>query len=317
MISKIFNTFLVTSLLITGAYASDELQWVASPFWKAPFVKNTDLKLQLTNTELQNACYYYGKMVSDSRSSLTPWQAAKVDRFRKMLLPNSRLEASTFEVFFTPETTLLELKSKVEPDLDHEDLSYPYYLQTESITGASLLNARNIILKISPESQARSYVTYSRSLGLDDSKISVIQNENGLAEIKIDGRDAACDLLEGRASLQIQVPSIVKILPAKMQNLEEFYHQKITPIIIQTNDSKQALSLRAALLGHRLGSAIDEEFRSLTTIENEKALIFIMEKIFNLKSLELNNVVIEVNKKKVIDLKSYIDGNITTINLSM
>jgi hypothetical protein len=302
----ILKTTLVSALLINSALASPS--WVTTAFWKAPQVSDMVLKIHASQPELNSACEVYGDFVASFEAQGNwPGLSKKVDRIRKTLLPGSAINVVDFEASFslmTPLQETLDLTNSVNIDQDKEPL--PFFNHLKSTTTVSFEEIKSF--KIEYVEGKHSLTKFSRELGLSDSEITGTEDQSGNTILKVSGRDVACDLLKGNITLSAAAPSFVRLGQLEMNELEDFYHQKLTPELNRILLSLESVTVKSARLGFQMGRIIDEEINPKDLVMTENQIKNLFDTLFVPKTLDSSANLLDLNKKKVVNLVSSADG---------
>ena len=189
-----------------------------------------------------------------------------------------------------------------------EKAPLPYFYQLKSFTSINLGDATEFTIEVTPDS----FVNFSRKLSLEDASIKLKKDRIGKVVLEVEGRDLACDLLQGRAQVTAKVPSVVQLPLETSKSLENFYNGKLAPIIDKTLSGSDSLTQKALKLGYRLGLELDESVANNST---EKYLLNLVNLLFKPKSLDLSEHMSVVQNKKVILFSSRIEGQPVLLKL--
>lgn len=305
-------------ILMTFSAQAEEVKWVKGPFWSAPQVREMSLSLKSLDKELAESCNSYKKLVAVyNKDEPSDYLAKKFEASRKMILPSSM--NSSFQTFFeikrpSAHPYLIE----AEVDLSTQNINYnlnilPMYNQEKATTAVALNDIEQLKANIS----SSSLMAFSRSLGLEDSKASLIY-KRGQAIILIEGRDLACDLLAKEASLVSYLPSTVSLTEEAAKEIVNFYYFKVSPTIESAiSKSTDSLITKSAKLGFRLGKVLEEKAERIDNEVLEKQLVNMLGLLFVPKTLTPSSKFTLVDKKRVVDVTSQIEGEAVKLSLEV
>lgn len=327
MKTNIKNTLLLTTLITLSsqaiAQAPENVNWVKGPFWRAPHITEMSIKLKTTQASLERACAQFNEIIFAANGEQNwPGQSKRVDRFRKMPLPENSMNTLNFEAIFEVTNTQgrdslieesIDVSSSVEIDDSKETL--PLYTQLKATTGASIQDIDTFKIRYLSGKQSLSKV--SHELGLEESAITIGMGRSGNLLIKVEGRDVACDLLHGNIKITASAPSFVRLSKENVTELESFYHTKLSPQLnkILANAS-ESIVLKSARLGFLMSKVLEEDLHQKDPEQIGRHIKNLIEVLFVPKTLQASANLVEINKKKVVDLKSMVDSEPVTLNLT-
>lgn len=303
----------LVSLIIPFSTVSANSKWAQGPFWMAPQESEFSRGLTLVEQELIKSCESY-KTIYETYKNDSPDArlAEKIERFRKMALPlpmqntfKARFSINDVD-FNTMSAEAFTDKEGVVTETDKAPL--PYFYQLKSFTSINLGDASDFIIEVTPDS----FVNFSRKLSLEDVGLNIKKDRIGKVVVEVEGRDLACDLLNGRAQLMVKVPSTVQLPLEASQSLEKFYNGKLAPLIDKTLSGSDSLTQKAIKLGYRLGVMLDE---SVEGSSSEKYLLNLVNLLFKPKTLDLSEHMSVVQNKKVILFSSRVEGQPVLLKL--
>lgn len=313
---KALTLSLVLVTLSAHAQAA-EIQWAKGPFWQAPQINEITKTMISSDKELVESCKSYKRLVDNAvQREITDYTIQRFERARTAPLPSSM--GIAFETSFVLSDLdngyIIESESHVaNASKDKGEESLPLYTQEKAITGVYVNNLTDI--KINAASN--SLTAFSRQLGLKDSKVSILHSK-GKVVVVAEGRDVACDLLMKQASLTSDLPSYVRLPEEAAKEIVNFYYFKVSPLIASAiNKPGDSSMIKAAKLGFRLGKVLEEKTDRIGDELLEKQIANIMDLSFVTKTLNPSSKLIEVNGKKVLDIRSNIEGAKVRVNLEV
>ncbi len=307
--------FFATMLTLTSvATHAAETQWLKTPFWRAPQVSNMNVKFKMLNSELAGACDSYHRLIAMAERQVEiPNISRRVDRWRKTPLINSPMNVYDFQVYFEMNESVIDrtIDLSAQSFIDLNKDSLPFYTQTLATTSIDVAEAESF--SIEPIGQKNALINFSRRVGLSDSEIVVEGNK-----LKVLGLDVACDLYEGNVVLSTVVNSSVSLGQKQVKDLEAFYHKSLTPELnrILSLNSDSQIS-KAARLGFQMSRLLEEELQQKDSEVVEKNIKGLMDVLFVPKTLDASANLIEISKKKVVNLVSSTDGLPVSVSFSM
>ena len=308
------KTILITAtLLLPLSTVSANSKWAQGPFWMAPQESEFTRGLTLVESELIKSCESYKTIYETYKNDTADERLAeKIERFRMMALPvpmqNSfKARFAINDVDFNS-MSIEGFTDKEGAVSETEKAPLPYFYQLKSFTSINLGDATEFTIEVTPDS----FVNFSRKLSLEDASIKLKKDRIGKVVLEVEGRDLACDLLQGRAQVTAKVPSVVQLPLETSKSLENFYNGKLAPIIDKTLSGSDSLTQKALKLGYRLGLELDESVANNST---EKYLLNLVNLLFKPKSLDLSEHMSVVQNKKVILFSSRIEGQPVLLKL--
>lgn len=305
-------------LIINNVHSAENLKWAQGPFWKAPQVLEMKKGLKSIDPDLVKSCESYNVLVASYETDgPTDILAQKFERFRKQALLSSMESSFKGRFIMTDSAFKHLLESEVDVSLKLTDKNVdilPMYTQPKAVTGVDLSSLDDLLIKAAPGS----FTSFSRKLGLEDSNAVVSVDGKGQLLVVVDGRDLACDLISKKAILQSKTNSYVRLPTEAAEEIVNYYNFKVAPVIEKIlSGSQDSTTVKAAKLGLRIGKlfeARDERYADETI---EKQLGNLMGLLFIPKTLNPSSKLLEVNRKKAIDVTSSIDGEAVQVNLEV
>ncbi len=250
----------LTSLLLffvsVSSFAS-ELKTVKTPFWQAPQVSEVELKLTPKESDLVSACDHFKRLMFSQEGKPYSHTVERFERFRSSMLISAPMGVRNFQthlVLSNPEI----LEQEVETFYRDQNKHLPYYFQEKAITSIDLRNGLEVKINIlKPDS---SYTLLGRNIGAGPSLMS-IDFAHGEPILRIEGKDVACDLVEGNISLEVETPAYVRITGEQQKKIQEFYEKRINQSLKKALSRKTTNANRlGARLGYHFGNDLLQEF---------------------------------------------------------
>ena len=304
---------IAASLILPLSTVSANSKWAQGPFWMAPQESEFTRGLTLVESELIKSCESYKTIYETYKNDPADERLAeKIERFRKMALPlpmqNSfKARFAINDVDFNS-MSIEGFTDKEGIVSDTEKAPLPYFYQLKSFTTVNLGDASEFAIEVTSDS----FVNFSRKLLLEDAGLNLKKDRIGKVVLEVEGRDLACDLLQGRAQVMTKLPSVVQLPTDASKFLETFYNGKLAPIIDKTLSASDSLTQKALKLGYRLGVQLDESVDGNST---EKYLLNLVNLLFKPKSLDLSEHMSVVQNKKVILFSSRVEGQPVLLKL--
>lgn len=304
--------FSVLVFQINSASASGKIGWVQTPFWTAPQATEIRPLLKVISKGLDKNCQSYKKSVLNENGSLRfPVDAAYLERVRKA--ETQDISTSVFEARFALSSYDLELDLSAKITIDETKEKLPFYTQLKATTMTNPDEYKEIKIVAGPDSLTES----SRSLGLDDSEVSV-EFINYSPVLLIKGRDVACDLISGKARIEVKATSQISISDEGFSNLMGLYMNKIQKDLneILVESSKDSPFFKAARIGYRLGGHLTEKNNNHPEVV-EKQIEEMMKVFFTPNTLNnsANLVDMDGGKSKLVKIMSSVDGQPVNLKL--
>lgn len=290
---KIFMKNIAIGLsLVTSLAQASEVQIVKSKFFTAKIPDNYDLAITNVQKELPNDCQKLKKQLesfkeftpesqrrrfAEARTSVGLWQDFSEASFR-LLIPIEPFNLKN----------ILGLKSDFSRNIanqnfDSAESSLPFdQLKIESVEVVDLATS-----SISMKAQSDSLSEVARSLGLPWSPVRILRG-TGNYGLEVQGRDLACDLVDGKVSLILS--SSVKLRPsvADQDRIGQFYFDLSRSVASQL---KRDISLRrkAVGIGFSIGNLLDQ-YGERNSDAQQKYIGNLIDLIFQNDSLALSEV---------------------------
>lgn len=295
-----------------SASLGESTKWAEGPFWKAPQAVEFNNKIAIVNQELVSHCSFYTKVIDAYKKRENPISIeTSVDQARKLGLSMQPEFNGRFEIIDLPEYRWIEVETSVIVRLKKDTL--PGFHQTISITGIDL----NSPLKYEIKSTKDSLTAFSKKLNLVESSVKTT-TINGKLFLDVNGSDLACDLLSKKAVLKASVPTYVRITKDSSEVLSRFYSSKVSTEVSDVLAKEESVNVKAARLGFRLGSALDEQNDDKDNQLVEKQLGNLMDRLFIEKTLIPSSLLLDFkNNNREVNFSSSIDGTVGTLKLSM
>lgn len=294
----------------------NQVIWATSSFWQAPQITKTNVKVKLIEGELINVCSKYKNLVYNADGELNfPDGAEQIGRFRSTPISfnQAKFKASYLLTGPIDANGLKEIESDLSSQIkvNEETEQLPFYTQLKSFTQVKLATTSDLSITALPGS----YTAVSRQLGLTDSKVSIARNSKSELVLVIEGKDVACDLLEGKIQLQGKANSLIEPKLEGLSMLMDFYHDEVDGELNKVLSSSDAPIIKAARLGYRLGAILEK--KSPSTNVSEKQLKNFMAKIFKENSLEPTADLTTNDAKKSVLVRPFINGADVSVNFSL
>lgn len=261
------------SLIMLASSAQAELVLHKTAFWQTMYEKNQVLIMTAAEPNLSKACEDYKNKVTPNgnqsnfgkedieilrRVAKDVWQPNYVNT--KFVVD---VQKSTSALRQSIEAANVGLKN-AQPDQ-----SLPEYtanlaelsLSLESQSKGSLVTNRSSLTKI------------SEGLGLKALPFKILGGGEGLT-IQFEGLDTACDLLSGNASLEFESVGQVIISEEDQKNLTAFY-EPASGLVKDVFGKRKAPSVRAAVVGLKVGSLVDQLHRQNKDITANQVANFV------------------------------------------
>ncbi len=277
---------LACSILMTApAFAG--VSWVQTPFWQTAYPTDYVARLENTNTELAAECRDFENTVFKKGGD----QYADIfSTFDQLSLPSDMQHRSFYVEMTLALPTSLELENllitkrgaelktltiqKATSDLIPQYTQYPaqVLLQQESLKAQATIGK-----------QPDSLTAVAEKLGVPVGA-TIFINRGGSYNAVFSSKAAACDVLNGRASLQLNARVAIKIAFDSQRVIESFYTdvEKIATAAMAKTKSAPA---RAALLGFRLGEFLSK--RSPSDVA-EMQMLGLITQFFDIESMTPN-----------------------------
>jgi hypothetical protein len=313
---KIIMTLTLACSLSNMRLAEASPKWVQGPFWRAPQETKIERKLKFIDQDLRDNCNAYRMLVDKFKNNeVTETLQKRIELARKQAVGTSMESkfAARFAVMDVGMNSLIETEVDFGGDVGTEQDLLPMYNQSKATTGVYLTDVKVFEL-VSTEG---SLVSFSRKIGLPDSEASITR-DRGVLVVSLNGRDAACDLLSKSLALKTQGPAFVR-LPVEVSNdLMNFYNSKVTPVVQDILERQnESTTIKAARLGYRLGSVLEQRVERYSDEQVEKHLNNLMNLLFIPKSLTPSSLLIDSSNKKIINFTSALDAAPVSITMDL
>jgi hypothetical protein len=278
---------LLLSSLLISAHASAEMTWAKTNFWQAPYENNYQISFNPESSDLMESCKRMSRSVWDMDGELVIDTPERMQKLRAMPLISQTTDSFLLSVplwkqasvnLASDQDLINSRNASQKPKLQD---TLPAY--TQSAAGVYLES--NSLSKFQITVSEKSFVGVSRKLGLKDSNVQIKNNSQGLF-LEIDGKDLACDLALGSATLTASGKASVRIGIEEHKQLMNFY-SGVDQIALKILKEKQIPAQRAALLGFRLGGFLARETVSGPE-KSEAHLMEILNHVFELEKMEPN-----------------------------
>lgn len=300
----LMNISAVTMMLTTSVLA--QTQWIETAFWKAP--QATSFTLKLRNREkLSKACTHFKNLVYKADGSLNSWVTTNPQRMESFRKP---IDPVFIDVDLAPYKKLE--KVVILDDSVSENSKLPHFTQTSAKTGVNFDEFTSIKASVKQDS----YTQFSRDLQLSDSDVEMTFDGRAMFVLNIKGMDLACDLYEGKGTLEVKAPAYIVLTDDGHAKLSDFYNQKLMPEISDLfNAKKEGVSQRAIRLGYRTGKILEDEFPNLDSKSSEKLLLEVTKTLFNPKTLEATSNVAPNDGKPFVVISDSEEAKPVTVKL--
>jgi hypothetical protein len=313
---KMKNLMLSAAAILIGVNAMADVKWVTGPFWQTAYVTDFKLELKHSNTEIAGECHDFERYVMDENGVLQLTEADDFQVFNQMSLPSDMSHNQFY----------LELKLSLSPSLELANLQIsnpelksltdgkarsdiiPGFTQNPTLVN---LSRESLTSPIRIERESKSLRAAGERLGVAASELTFKDRADG-KYLVLKSKDIACDLIAGRASLNLKGRATVKISLENQLKVAKHF-EEIEKI---TNNSFQQTTkpaIRAALLGFRLGEFFG---RTQDKEQSEAQLLTLLPKLFDLETMNKSNIWTDAFGEKVLNVtgtSSPIDVNIQFI----
>lgn len=277
----------LSMLISAGAFAQTE--WIETAFWKAPQASSISLKLK-DRERLGQECGHFRSLVYKSGGSLQSWATTNPQRMVRNRKP---IDPIFVDVDLAPYKKV-EKVTTIPEEVAVNNEKLPHFTQISAKTGVNLDEFKSIKVSV----KKNSYTQISRDLGLEDSGVELSMDSRAMFVVELKGLDLACDLYEGKGSLEVEAPAYIVLSDEGQEKLREFYNRKLIPEISDLfNSKKESISERAIRLGYRTGKVLENEFPEMESKTSEKLLTGVIKSLFNPKTLEVSSNVAPNNGK--------------------
>lgn len=240
--------YIILLAILTPGWANAQPVWVKTAFWQTAFSKVQNVKLK-SETKLDDICEEYSLMVAEA-SRLS---ARELETIRTNTDQMNESQFSSVFVVDRASTDRLIAQSLGETAREVSSVSaqdlLPRYTQTAA--GLSPLDKiHGLQIAFGGDSLSR----ISQMLGLRPLRIEVVTHTPQI-RIRVYGRDSACDLYSGKASLAGTSTGTVKISLDEQLLLNEFYQslEEATENAFKRSSSPMG---RMVLLGYHLNPSL-------------------------------------------------------------
>lgn len=261
-IKKVILAMVAAIPVQSSAEVTNDDSIVSNTFWQAPYASSRQVKVQSVDSALGKECarirsIYNTLNVSDLES------ARRAEFLRKMPSSDSMdLEFSTY--FMLP-----NLNATFEGIIpQHRRSALPFYNQNTSISivdSDSISDLRIVFKKGTLSAQ-------SVSMGLPILPITVVK-ENGKMFIKVTGKDAACDVLDGGAFISGSVAATIQISEKSQIEMSEFY-TAVAKELKTVLASKEGMFAKASRISFRLSNIIAPNTSYSKQVEDSTLALF-------------------------------------------
>jgi hypothetical protein len=275
---KAFNLTIIPLILIHSALARAEFAWARTAFWQAPYETNQTLHIEAVDPNLAQVCQEY-KDVVVSASGTASLEATDIQMLRTLSTNVTRTQFSAkFRIAKVQSQNLI--KTSIDSANQAASLlslsnPLPDFLQftTEILPSGLPVGAVSVVTKNG------SLSNISKSVGLPTLNIKVLGNDWSTT-VELEGKDLACDLLNGAANLQFESSATVRISFDAQRRIDDFYRQ-VERASGEALTQKSSARGRAALLGFKLAPAFAS--RNIGKDLSKTVMKNIIEQFFDLK----------------------------------
>jgi hypothetical protein len=242
---------IVTALipLMIATSASAEVAWVKSPFWQAPYVSSADLKISTSEKNLLDLCKDYREAVEYAPGK-TLASSSEIERKRT---DGGQLGSNGFVAVFKIDPS--NASGEIQKGLAEANDEVQAMSEKDTLPSFTLPTAQ-LVPTYSPRGDVKvvlgrnTLTGISQSVGLAPARV-IIAGEKADAQIRVMGKDLACDIVEGNAVLEYDSSAEVKISLDNQLYINEIY-AKVESITNDVFAKKSSVQGRAALFGFRL-----------------------------------------------------------------
>jgi hypothetical protein len=243
MEKQIILAVLLTISISAKAAVVKEAGWVATPFWAAP--KANKIEMQMVSIDantLRAQCKEFETRLSYEQSPIDP---GVFDKYRTK-------DYSSDSGFFKAVFVIANNPFSVTGEVKDESNKLPFYYQRSASQQVFIDNGTTI----STDSSEDSYSATAKSLNLSETDPRITKAKYKDA-IEVNGKDLACDLLNGKAKIILHTKNVVSIDDNSNAYLSDFYLNKIQANINEAfAGEKNNQMVRAALLGFKLSKTL-------------------------------------------------------------
>ncbi len=261
MKKQITLAVLLTMSISAKAAVVKEAGWISTPFWAAP--KANKIEMQIVSTDantLRAQCKEFETRLSYEPSPIDP------DVFDKYRTKDYSSDSGFFKAVFI----IVNNSFSVAGEVKDEGTKLPFYYQRSASQQVFIDNGATV----STDSSEESYSAIAKSLNLSETSPRLTKAKYKDA-IEVNGKDLACDLLNGKAKIVLNAKNIVSIDNSSNANLSDFYLNKVQMNINEAfAKEKSNQMVRAALLGFKLSKTLVDANVAEEGIEKHIGAIF-------------------------------------------
>lgn len=296
------NVSVVLLITLSSSFGFAKTTWVKSLFWEAPQATEINVQVKSVDAQLLDDCKNLKKTIFAADGTLNFDRPERVDDIRKYPFEDSMdNDFSTTFIFQDSIQQIVDVAGSSEALTKTHESYLPYAVQTKAETAAESLTA----FKVSALPGSFSDVT--QKLGLKTLPIVSVLYK-GQQALKISGRDLACDLLQGKATIEAKASSTVKI-PIDNQIQLMNYYKEIEAKVLQVRNLPDSDTIKAARLGFRLGQFFT------TDKPAERFIAGVMGVLFQKNSFELSSAWTSFNGEPSIQVIGAVKGEPMTVQI--
>jgi hypothetical protein len=307
------NLLIMIAATFVAAQSIAEVKWVTGPFWQTAYVTEYKLELKNTNTELTSECREFERYVMDANGVLQISDPDDFQVFNQMALPNDMNHPKFY----------LEMKVALSPSLELADLQFTNpelkaltdeKARTDVIPGftqnPTLINLvrESLASPLRIERENKSLRAAGERLGVAPSELSFKDRADG-KYLVLKSKDIACDLILGRASLNLKARATVKISLENQLKVAKHF-EEMEKITNKSFQQSSKASVRAALIGYRMGEYFG---RTQNQDQTEAQLLAVIPILFDLETMNKSTIWTDAFGEKVLSVSgtsSLVDVNV-------
>lgn len=229
--------------------------WAKTKFWQVPYETGLTLKIKAADAKLPQLCKEYTELVKDADKSdlsseeISYMRSQPARAFEKDFWTSFVLNSEASQVLLAQSIDKVNSESTQNPQ---EEIAFGYTQKNAELV-PQLTSYTNLAIV----DRADSLLSISRSVGLKPLGISIVGSGSQLI-IKVSGKDSACDLLSGKANLNLNASAIVKISLEEQTRIDSFY-KKIESVSKEVFAKSNSTKLRSALFGFKMADVLTLE----------------------------------------------------------
>ena len=279
---------------------------VQTPFWQTSFVRDEELQLKPLQDGLVLDCKDYSDYLQSEGDSI---KASEIEFARS--LPLRKQMKDNYEALFE---VIPAGKSKSSNNaVNHNSTIVPFlFFQIEyPIVSIVLSTLKNIGGRFTEQS----LTALSKKFNLPETVIEIFRSPDlSRIGLKINGRDVACDILNGKYLLSAQVEYNVSLPDDVFNKMNKFYSQIEDEYYRSINHNENSF-VRAARLGYIYGNLYQNE--NVASKDIKQNIKHLFKNIFYLNSLDINENWVGSENKKTIKIQKTINAGYGTVNIGL